>query len=214
MYTGLTPYTRYRTIVMAKSAGSTGPAAETSISTPSEGISVMSYQYTWEHHQLWQGHRKVEANLFCYVLIFLSICCPLLEKRLHIIVLHVIVCLLLAPGAVSYLRAVAVDSTSVRLSWGTPNQPNGLITRYRILVLHHDMLVQDITLRALQQVNTHTHLHRTCAEVCIPCGHLLHFLFSYNCLYVADCGSAGANPSWHLTIGEVHPGQVTDPCQG
>ncbi|KAK3549019.1 hypothetical protein QTP70_025091, partial [Hemibagrus guttatus] len=92
VYTGLTPYTHYHIIVMAKSAGATGPAAETRILTPSE-----------------------------------------------------------APSAVSYLRAKAVDSTSVRLSWGIPNQPNGLITRYRILVLHHEMLVQDITLRALQQ---------------------------------------------------------------
>ncbi|XP_072551327.1 phosphatidylinositol phosphatase PTPRQ [Salminus brasiliensis] len=91
-YTGLTPYTRYRAVVMAKSAGSTGPAAETSISTPSE-----------------------------------------------------------APGAVSDLRATAVDSTSVRLSWGIPSQPNGLITRYRILVLFHEVLVQDITLRRLPQ---------------------------------------------------------------
>ncbi|MCI4379489.1 hypothetical protein PGIGA_G00228910 [Pangasianodon gigas] len=92
VYPGLTPYTRYRIFVMAKSAGATGPAAETSILTPSE-----------------------------------------------------------APSAVMYLRAVAVDSTSVHLSWGIPNQPNGLITRYRILVLHHETLVQDITLRALQQ---------------------------------------------------------------
>ncbi|TSL75304.1 Phosphatidylinositol phosphatase PTPRQ [Bagarius yarrelli] len=87
VYNGLTPYTRYRIIVMAKSAGATGPATETRILTPSE---------------------------------------------------------------VAYLRAVAVDSTSVRLSWGIPNQPNGLITRYRILVLHQETLVQDITLRALQ----------------------------------------------------------------
>ncbi|XP_058244423.1 phosphatidylinositol phosphatase PTPRQ isoform X1 [Hemibagrus wyckioides] len=92
VYTGLTPYTRYHIVVMAKSAGATGPAAETRILTPSE-----------------------------------------------------------APSTVSYLRAEAVDSTSVHLSWGIPNQPNGLITRYRILVLHHEMLVQDITLRALQQ---------------------------------------------------------------
>ncbi|KAF5893565.1 phosphatidylinositol phosphatase PTPRQ isoform X3, partial [Clarias magur] len=95
VYTGLTPYTRYRIIVMAKSAGATGPAVETSISTPSE-----------------------------------------------------------APSAVSYLRAVAVDPTSVRLSWGSPTQPNGLITRYRILVLHYETLVQDITLRALLQTSS------------------------------------------------------------
>ncbi|XP_017320619.3 phosphatidylinositol phosphatase PTPRQ isoform X1 [Ictalurus punctatus] len=92
IYNGLTPYTHYHIMVMAKSAGATGPAAKINISTPSE-----------------------------------------------------------APSAVSYLSAVAVDSTSVRLSWGTPNQPNGLITHYRILVLHHETLVQDIMLRALQQ---------------------------------------------------------------
>ncbi|XP_066541701.1 LOW QUALITY PROTEIN: phosphatidylinositol phosphatase PTPRQ [Hoplias malabaricus] len=92
VYTGLTPYTLYRVVVMAKSAGATGPAAETSISTPSE-----------------------------------------------------------APGPVFNLSAVAVNSTSVRLSWGIPKQPNGLITRYRILVLYHELLVQDVTLRRLQQ---------------------------------------------------------------
>ncbi|KAL7870971.1 hypothetical protein SRHO_G00084680 [Serrasalmus rhombeus] len=94
MYMGLTPYTRYRISVMARSAGATGPAAETSISTPPE-----------------------------------------------------------TPGAVSDLRAAAVDSTSVRLSWGVPSQPNGLITRYRIQVLYHEILVQDITLRRLQDAN-------------------------------------------------------------
>ncbi|XP_046721007.1 phosphatidylinositol phosphatase PTPRQ-like isoform X2 [Silurus meridionalis] len=91
IYTGLTPFTHYHIVVMAKSAGATGPAAETRISTPSE-----------------------------------------------------------APSAVSYLQAEAVDSTSVLLSWGIPYQPNGLITHYRILVLHHETLVQDITLRELK----------------------------------------------------------------
>ncbi|XP_058607826.1 phosphatidylinositol phosphatase PTPRQ isoform X2 [Onychostoma macrolepis] len=52
-----------------------------------------------------------------------------------------------APNAVSHLTAEAVDSTSVRLSWRPPSQPNGLITHYRILVLYRSTLVQDITLR-------------------------------------------------------------------
>ncbi|XP_055030835.2 phosphatidylinositol phosphatase PTPRQ [Misgurnus anguillicaudatus] len=52
-----------------------------------------------------------------------------------------------APSAVSNLIVDSVDSTSVRLSWKTPSQPNGLITHYRILVWHYDTLVQDITLR-------------------------------------------------------------------
>ncbi|XP_073706317.1 phosphatidylinositol phosphatase PTPRQ [Garra rufa] len=52
-----------------------------------------------------------------------------------------------APSAVSRLTAEAVDSTSVRLSWRPPSQPNGLITHYRILVLYRSTLVQDITLR-------------------------------------------------------------------
>uniref|UniRef100_A0A8C0YRV5 Protein tyrosine phosphatase receptor type Q n=1 Tax=Cyprinus carpio carpio TaxID=630221 RepID=A0A8C0YRV5_CYPCA len=51
-----------------------------------------------------------------------------------------------APSAVSHLTAEAVDSTSVRLSWRPPSQPNGLITHYRILVLYRSTLVQDITL--------------------------------------------------------------------
>ncbi|XP_051579937.1 LOW QUALITY PROTEIN: phosphatidylinositol phosphatase PTPRQ [Myxocyprinus asiaticus] len=52
-----------------------------------------------------------------------------------------------APSAVSDLTAEAVDSTSVRLSWRIPSQPNGLITHYRILVHYYSTLVQDITLR-------------------------------------------------------------------
>ncbi|XP_052437936.1 phosphatidylinositol phosphatase PTPRQ isoform X2 [Carassius gibelio] len=52
-----------------------------------------------------------------------------------------------APSAVSHLTAEAVDSTSVRLSWRPPGQPNGLITHYQILVLYRSTLVQDITLR-------------------------------------------------------------------
>ncbi|KAI7802135.1 putative phosphatidylinositol phosphatase PTPRQ-like [Triplophysa rosa] len=52
-----------------------------------------------------------------------------------------------APSAVSNLTVEAIDSTSVRLSWRAPSQPNGLITHYRILVRHYSTLVQDITLR-------------------------------------------------------------------
>uniref|UniRef100_A0A4W4G5K8 Protein-tyrosine-phosphatase n=1 Tax=Electrophorus electricus TaxID=8005 RepID=A0A4W4G5K8_ELEEL len=96
-YTGLTPYTRYRIIVRARSAGATGPATETSISTSPE-----------------------------------------------------------APSAVSALRAESIDSISVVLFWDMPRQPNGLITQYRVLVLHYETLVQDITLQGLQQVNAHT----------------------------------------------------------
>ncbi|XP_030646296.1 phosphatidylinositol phosphatase PTPRQ [Chanos chanos] len=92
VYTGLTPYTHYTLTVMAKSAGATGPVAETSILTPAE-----------------------------------------------------------APSAVTDLRAVAVDSMSVRLSWRKPGQPNGLITQYRIVVLHRHTQVQEITLRGLEQ---------------------------------------------------------------
>ncbi|XP_077049965.1 phosphatidylinositol phosphatase PTPRQ isoform X2 [Siphateles boraxobius] len=58
-----------------------------------------------------------------------------------------------APSAVSHLTAEAVDSTSVVLSWRSPSQPNGLISHYRILVLYHTMLVQDITLRGQNAVS-------------------------------------------------------------
>ncbi|XP_048024016.1 phosphatidylinositol phosphatase PTPRQ isoform X2 [Megalobrama amblycephala] len=58
-----------------------------------------------------------------------------------------------APSAVSHLTAEAVDSTSVRLSWRSPSQPNGLITHYRILALYRRTLVQDITLRGQNAVS-------------------------------------------------------------
>ncbi|XP_062403996.1 phosphatidylinositol phosphatase PTPRQ [Sardina pilchardus] len=58
-----------------------------------------------------------------------------------------------APSAVSQLSAEAEDSTSVRLSWRMPAQPNGPIIRYRIRVLYNDLTVQDITLHGLQESN-------------------------------------------------------------
>ncbi|RXM99072.1 Phosphatidylinositol phosphatase PTPRQ [Acipenser ruthenus] len=53
-----------------------------------------------------------------------------------------------APSAVNDLKALAVDSTSVKLSWKSPLQPNGIITQYRILVFRKPpgILVQNITL--------------------------------------------------------------------
>ncbi|KAJ8245394.1 hypothetical protein GJAV_G00270280 [Gymnothorax javanicus] len=51
-----------------------------------------------------------------------------------------------APSAVTGLVAEAVDATSVQVSWGSPSQPNGLITQYKILVLIRGMLIQNITL--------------------------------------------------------------------
>ncbi|XP_076848697.1 phosphatidylinositol phosphatase PTPRQ isoform X2 [Brachyhypopomus gauderio] len=91
-YPGLTPFTSYRVVVKARSAGATGPATETRVLTSPE-----------------------------------------------------------VPSAVSALTVVAVDSMSVLLSWGMPRQPNGLITQYRVLVLHYETVVQDITLLGLQQ---------------------------------------------------------------
>ncbi|KAM6960599.1 phosphatidylinositol phosphatase PTPRQ [Aplochiton taeniatus] len=51
-----------------------------------------------------------------------------------------------APSAVLELLAVAEDSVSVRVTWRRPAQPNGLIVRYRLLVLASGVLLQDITL--------------------------------------------------------------------
>ncbi|MGH0145637.1 UNVERIFIED_CONTAM: hypothetical protein FKN15_009305 [Acipenser sinensis] len=53
-----------------------------------------------------------------------------------------------APSAVNGLKALAVDSTSVKLSWKSPLRPNGIITQYRILVFRKPpgILVQNITL--------------------------------------------------------------------
>ncbi|XP_052321812.1 phosphatidylinositol phosphatase PTPRQ isoform X2 [Oncorhynchus keta] len=94
VYSGLTPYTRYRVAVRAKSAGQLGPEAFTAVLTPAE-----------------------------------------------------------APSAVQALQAVAVDSVSVRVSWRSPAQPNGLITQYRLLVLSDNTLLQDITLTGTQDLN-------------------------------------------------------------
>ncbi|XP_041854149.1 phosphatidylinositol phosphatase PTPRQ [Melanotaenia boesemani] len=53
-----------------------------------------------------------------------------------------------APSAVQNLMAMAEDSVSVRVSWRSPAQPNGLIIQYRLQVLVDDNLLQDITLTA------------------------------------------------------------------
>ncbi|XP_047246635.1 phosphatidylinositol phosphatase PTPRQ [Girardinichthys multiradiatus] len=87
LFTGLTPYTKYRVAVRAKAAGEVGPAAEKVVITPAE-----------------------------------------------------------APSTVQNLEAVAEDSISIRVSWRSPAQPNGLITQYRLQVLADDTLLQDITL--------------------------------------------------------------------
>uniref|UniRef100_A0A8C9TAU7 Protein tyrosine phosphatase receptor type Q n=1 Tax=Scleropages formosus TaxID=113540 RepID=A0A8C9TAU7_SCLFO len=93
MYSGLTPFTNYRVVIRARSAGALGPEAETTVLTPAE-----------------------------------------------------------APSAVSELKAIAIDSTSVKLSWRSPRQPNGLITQYKILVLTHDALVIDVSADHLSYV--------------------------------------------------------------
>ncbi|XP_029991434.1 phosphatidylinositol phosphatase PTPRQ [Sphaeramia orbicularis] len=59
-----------------------------------------------------------------------------------------------APSAVQALQAVAEDSVSIRVSWKSPAQPNGLITQYRLLVLADDVLLQDITLTGEQNETT------------------------------------------------------------
>lgn len=46
------------------------------------------------------------------------------------------------------LQAEAEDSVSIRVSWRSPAQPNGPITRYRLQVLEDDVQLQDITLTA------------------------------------------------------------------
>ncbi|KAM9352376.1 phosphatidylinositol phosphatase PTPRQ [Symphorus nematophorus] len=53
-----------------------------------------------------------------------------------------------APSAVQDLVAIAEDSVSIRVSWKSPAQPNGMITQYRLQVLVDEILLQDITLTA------------------------------------------------------------------
>ena len=56
----------------------------------------------------------------------------------------VCVCVFPAPSAVRDLRAEAVDSISIRLSWSVPAPPNGVITQYRLQVLAEDTLLRNI----------------------------------------------------------------------
>ncbi|XP_048863793.1 LOW QUALITY PROTEIN: phosphatidylinositol phosphatase PTPRQ-like [Brienomyrus brachyistius] len=55
------------------------------------------------------------------------------------------------PGVVGNLSATEVDSSSLQLSWTSPSQPNGLITKYHVLVLDHSTVVQNITLIGQEQ---------------------------------------------------------------
>ncbi|XP_023666780.2 phosphatidylinositol phosphatase PTPRQ-like isoform X2 [Paramormyrops kingsleyae] len=55
------------------------------------------------------------------------------------------------PGVVGNLTAAEVDSSSLKVSWTSPSQPNGLITKYRLLVLDHSTVVQNITLIGWEQ---------------------------------------------------------------
>lgn len=64
------------------------------------------------------------------------------------VLLNLWLCFWAAPGAVQDLQAEAEDSVSIRVSWRSPAQPNGLITRYRLQVLVDDVQLQDITLTA------------------------------------------------------------------
>ncbi|XP_015208369.2 phosphatidylinositol phosphatase PTPRQ isoform X2 [Lepisosteus oculatus] len=52
-----------------------------------------------------------------------------------------------APSEVIGLKATVIDSTSVKLSWKSPQHPNGIITQYKILVLMKGLHVQSIFLR-------------------------------------------------------------------
>lgn len=70
------------------------------------------------------------------------------------------------------LQAEAEDSVSIRVSWKSPAQPNGRITRYRLQVLVDDVQLQDITLTA--DVVRYSSAHSTISPVepsilaCLP----------------------------------------------
>uniref|UniRef100_A0A3B4UGK1 Protein tyrosine phosphatase receptor type Q n=1 Tax=Seriola dumerili TaxID=41447 RepID=A0A3B4UGK1_SERDU len=69
-----------------------------------------------------------------------------------------------APSAVQNLMAIAEDSVSIRVTWKSPAQPNGLITQYRLQVLVADTLLQDITLTAevVTQVGVRELAYKSC----------------------------------------------------
>lgn len=56
LFTGLTPYTKYRVVVSAKAAGELGPEAEDVVITPPEGedvITISSFQMLLEPVPYW-----------------------------------------------------------------------------------------------------------------------------------------------------------------
>lgn len=47
----------------------------------------------------------------------------------------------LVPGAVSDLRLAEVEATYIKIIWRKPQQPNGIITQYRVKVHMQETLV-------------------------------------------------------------------------
>ncbi|MBN3316792.1 PTPRQ phosphatase, partial [Atractosteus spatula] len=64
-----------------------------------------------------------------------------------------------APSEVIGLKATVIDSTSVKLSWKSPQHPNGIITQYKILVLMKGLHVQSIFLKGKVKVFLKYMLH-------------------------------------------------------
>uniref|UniRef100_A0A8B9GYK0 Protein tyrosine phosphatase receptor type Q n=1 Tax=Astyanax mexicanus TaxID=7994 RepID=A0A8B9GYK0_ASTMX len=131
MYTGLTPYTRYRMVVMAKSAGSTGPAAENSISTPSEVLpaaeEIMDLSSDHISYMVKRLSPFTEYNfsVSAYTTVGEGPSTLITEKTTEQV-----------PSSVQDVSYQNISSTSVLVSWSPPLNPNGKITHYTVYLLN------------------------------------------------------------------------------
>uniref|UniRef100_A0A8C9R638 Phosphatidylinositol phosphatase PTPRQ-like n=1 Tax=Scleropages formosus TaxID=113540 RepID=A0A8C9R638_SCLFO len=190
----LRPYTTYNIEVSAFTSEGEGPVSSQAVLTPESGnpshftasnsvttqkstmhgdigsFRCSSFCPSYLHKGLIFNNRTLHVQLACfglmpytnYTLAVRAQSAATLGPEAKIIVLTPTD----APGGVIGLSGTAVDSTSVKLSWSRPSQPNGIITQYRILVLNLGTVVQDIILFGQEKVTS-------CLEPCYSCKHTL-----------------------------------------
>uniref|UniRef100_A0A3B4YKY3 Protein tyrosine phosphatase receptor type Q n=1 Tax=Seriola lalandi dorsalis TaxID=1841481 RepID=A0A3B4YKY3_SERLL len=92
-----------------------------------------------------------------------------------------------APSAVQNLMAIAEDSVSIRVTWKSPAQPNGLITQYRLQVLVADTLLQDITLTAEVVSQSYPITAHYCCRKTEPVHAYKSCVYMWSCVSIYVC---------------------------
>uniref|UniRef100_M3ZNU9 Protein tyrosine phosphatase receptor type Q n=1 Tax=Xiphophorus maculatus TaxID=8083 RepID=M3ZNU9_XIPMA len=129
----LRPYTAYLFEVSAFTSDGEGQVASTMVRMPE---SFLYDNSTWDMHFLFTGLTPYTMYRVAVRAKAAGEVGPAAQK---------VIVTPAEPSAVQNLEAVAEDSVSIRVSWRSPAQPNGLITQYRLQVLADDTLLQDIT---------------------------------------------------------------------